>query len=94
MCEAVVREEVDSHHAIHIFDPRVYKQENSSPQAHHAVTEPIKKTPDIYELRRRLEEKMRIAEISHRSYEDNQKWQSFHSTTEQSYGAQSCREST
>ena len=80
-----MNERVDSFAAEHIFDPRNYKQQNSPPKAHHQVTEPIRQTYDLVELRRRLEEKMVLHGMvtgSARQDEDSEKWDSFHSTPE------------
>lgn len=84
ICQAVIAEEVNSHIADHIFDPRMYKQENSPDNAHRMVSEPIQKAYDLTELRKKLEEKMVLHGVTTNThFGEEENWPSYHSTPSQ-----------
>ena len=63
MCKQTVKE-MDRDAARFMYDPRVYKQEGSPSNAHRPLTSTLNQAPDIYELRKRLEEKMALHGIN------------------------------
>lgn len=81
MCKQTVKE-LNPEAARHIYDPRIYQQDGSPTNAHRPVTSTLKQSADIFELRKRLEEKMALHGINtyRTGPEDEQEWQSFHST--------------